>query len=95
MADSDGELDKQISFLFNKKADLKNKSETTIYCKGPREDLLNFHLQSLLYIYNKCNNIIINKLTNNENQEININNNRLEKDKDKPPICQKIDRNSI
>jgi len=51
MADSNAELDKQMNEEINnikKKADLKNKSETTIYCKGPREDLLNFHLQYLL-----------------------------------------------
>ncbi len=94
MTDLNAELDKLMNEEINnikKKADLKNKSaksETTIYCKGPREDLLNFHLQSLMYIYNKCNNKIMNKLNKDDGLIIN----ELKKNS---PEVQKTGRNSI
>lgn len=91
MTDLNAEPDKLMNEEINnikKKADLK-KSETTIYCKGPREDLLNFHLQSLMYIYNKCNNKIMNKLNKDDGLIIN----EL-KENDSPKV-QKIGRNSI
>ena len=91
MTDLNVELDKQMNDEINnikKKVDLK-KPETTIYCKGPREDLLNFHLQSLMYIYNKCNNKIMNKLNKDDGLIIN----EL-KENDSPKV-QKIGRNSI